>query len=78
MRSLNSRIGPSVSGALASRPLCGLRSTYLGALVDANSSRARGEFVCVVEQRHFYALEYPGRKPDRIKFSRLIELAEAT
>lgn len=34
MRPLNSRSGPSVSGTLALRTLCGLRSTYLGALVD--------------------------------------------
>ncbi len=39
---------------------------------------ARGELVCVVDRRHFYAFEYLGRNPDRIKFSRLIELAEAT
>jgi hypothetical protein len=45
---------------------------------SATSSRARGEFVCVVEQRHFYALEYPGRKPDCIKFNTLIERAKAT
>jgi hypothetical protein len=78
MRQLNSRSGPSVSGTLALRPLCGLRWTYLAALVDAISSRARGEFVRVVDQAHFYAFEYPGRKPDRVRFSSLAELAEAT
>ncbi|MEZ0606756.1 hypothetical protein ACAX43_32305 [Paraburkholderia sp. IW21] len=51
---------------------------YLGALVDETSSRRAVSSVCIVERRHFYAFEYPGRKPNRIKFSRLIELAEAT
>jgi hypothetical protein len=78
MRPLNLHRGASVFGALALGRCAGFAPLTSERLSTQSPVGARGEHVCVIDRRHFFACEYLGRKPGRIKFNRLMELAEAT